>query len=215
MADLTQILQGVASGLLTGGASAGTTFLTVFKNIKGRIAELEAKVGAPDTDPKTGIFLTLDNLTRAVRNVKSEIESWRDDPPDWLVRIIQQKASRGTMSNEVWREFEERMEQRMRGFKDSLKRLEDDLDQREEKLHDEIEKSSPEFNGLFIMREEYEADSQKRAEETRKIQQNLASANSFLRGVMAALGYVDPAPPSPTPPPPRPALPPRPIPKKK
>jgi chromosome segregation ATPase len=194
MPDLQQILQGVASGLLTGGASAGTTFLTVFKNIKSRITDLEAKVGDNQTDPKTGIYYSLDTLTKNIRNLKHEIESWREDPPDWLLRIVQ-RATRPTFTNEAYREFEDRIEQRLKTFKTSLDRLEDDLDRREEKLQDEIHKSSPE-HATFIMRMEYEEDSQRRAEEMMKIKENLSSANSFLRGVMAVLGQVDPEPPT-------------------
>ena len=47
---------------------------------------------------------------------------------------------------------------------------------------------------MFISRDEYEEDSRRRAVETAKIRENLASANSFLRGVMSALGYIDPEP---------------------
>jgi hypothetical protein len=45
-----------------------------------------------------------------------------------------------------------------------------------------------------------------------QVRENLASANSFLRGVMAALGYLepDPQPPVPPKPAPRAAIPPRP-----
>lgn len=190
MADLTQILQGVASGLLTGGASAGTTFLTVFKAIKSRIADLEKKVGDPEADPKTGLFYSVDAVAKAIRNLRLDIESWRDDPPEWLIRIVQ-RANRGTMpGNEALRDLEERVDSRLRGFRESLDRLDEDLDRREEKLQDEIQKSSPEHR-IFVMRDEYEEDSRRRSDEIRKIQQNLASANSFLRGVMAALGYVD------------------------
>ena len=91
---------------------------------------------------------------------------------------------------------------RLKGFKDSLKRLEEDLERREEKLQDEIAKSSPEFR-TFVSRDEYEEDSKRRAAEIRKIQENLKSANGFLRGVMATLGYIDPAPSASDPPPPR------------
>jgi chromosome segregation ATPase len=184
--DLPTILQGVASGLLTGGASAGTTFLAVFKDIKKRIADLEKGLGDNDSEPPTGLHGTVDQLSKSLRALRNEIESWRDSPPDWLMRIAQ-RASRSSTSNEMLHEFEDRIFQR-------LKRVEEDLDRREDKLHDEIEKSSPEFKA-FVSREEYEEDSKRRALEIRKIQENLKSTNSFLRGVLAALGYIDPEPP--------------------
>jgi len=191
--DLPTILQGVASGLLTGGASAGTTFLAVFKDIKKRITDLEKGLGDNDSEPATGLYGTVDGLSKSLRALRNEIDSWRDSPPDWLVRIAQ-RANRASQSNEQLHEFEDRIFQR-------LKRVEDDLDRREERLHDEIGKSSPEFK-TFVHREEYEEDSRRRAVEIRKIHENLKSANSFLRGVMAALGYLDPEPPPSDPPPP-------------
>jgi chromosome segregation ATPase len=210
--DLPTVLQGVASGLLTGGASAGTTFLAVFKDIKRRLTDLEKRLGDIDEEPPTGLFGTVDQLTKSLRSLRNEIDSWRDSPPDWLVRIAVRATSRGSTTTEHWREFEDGINQRLNSFKQTLKRLEDDLNERERRLEEEIERqSSPSLlDSAYVLREEYEADSLRRADEMTKVRDNLRSANSFLRGMMAAMGYLDAVqqvtPPSdpPPPPPPRP-----------
>lgn len=207
--DLTSLLQSLVPGLLTGGSAAGTTFIGVFKNIRDRILKLEKALGDPDSEPPTGFYYSIDMLTKSVRSLRNEIDSWRDSPPDWLVRMVT-RAARGSMTNEHMVDFEQRFESRLNGFKSSLQRLEEDLDRRERRLEEEIGKSSPEFQGI-VMREEYDRDSVQRADELRKIRESLKATNSFLRGIMAAMGYVDPEPsatavPS-TPPPPKPPRP--------
>jgi hypothetical protein len=211
--DIITALQSLVPGVITGGSAAGTTFLGVFQAIRTRISKLEKLLGDAETEPPTGVFYTLDTLSKSVRALRNEVDSWRDAPPDWLIRIVSRTANRGSMTGEHWSEFEQRIEQRMNSFKSSLQRLEDDLDERERRLHDEIGRSSPDIPGV-IMRDEYDKDSKDRAEELRRIRESLKSANSFLRGVMAAMGYVDPetnATPMPdtpsTPPPPRPPRP--------
>lgn len=189
-ADPLSIISSIASGLLTGGASAGTTFLAVFRDIKKRITDLEKKLGDEDSEPPTGVYFTLDSLTKSVRALRNEISSWRDEPPDWLVRIVQ-RANRGSMNLEHWSEFEQRIEQRLNNLRSSLQRLEEEIDRKANRLEDEIGKSSPELSA-FVTREEYQRDSVRRADEMRKIRENLKSANSFLKGVLTALGYIDP-----------------------
>lgn len=184
MSDSWTILQTIISGALTGGASATTTFLAVFKDIKKRLTDLEAKVGT--AEPKTGLFQALEALAEQVRRLRREIDGWHDDPPDWA----RGPARRGTSINmEVVHEIEERMEQRLKSFAAAMKRLEDDLERREKRMEDGLERSTPGVR-TFISRDEYEADSKQRAIEVAKIRENLASANSFLRGVMSALGYI-------------------------
>lgn len=202
MADHASIIQSVISGVLTGGASAATTFLTVFKSIKAQLAEVEAKVGSDTKDPKTGIYYSIDVLNDSVRRLRREIDGWRDDPPDWMTRAARSRTS--SMSMEHHHELEARVEQRLRAFAQTLKRLEEDLDHREERLEEEIERSNP-GTKVFITRDEYEQDSRRRAGEIAKVRENLASANMWLRGVLSALGYIDPEPSTAKPPP---ALPP-------
>lgn len=197
MADPTSIIQSVISGVLTGGASAGTALLAVFKDIKKRLAEVEAKVGSDKADPKTGIYYSLEVLNDSVRRLRRDIDGWRDDPPDWLVRLVQSAARRSSVSMEHQHELEQRVEQRLRAFAQTLKRLEEDLDAREQRLEDAVERSNPGAR-VFVTREEYENDSLRRAAEMSKVRENLASSNVWLRGVLTALGYID-SEPTPTP----------------
>lgn len=183
MADPTNIAQGIITGVLTGGASAATTLLGVFKGLKKRISDLEEAVGSEEKDPKTGIFYTLEVMNDGLKRLRREIESWRDDPPDWLVRAAQRRSS---VSMEYQTEIEQRVEARLRAFATTLRRYED-----------EIGLGNSNRSG-FITRAEYEADSRARADEIAKIRNNVASANSLLRGVMADLGHIDEPPVKPT-----------------
>ena len=51
----------------------------------------------------------------------------------------------------------------------------------------------------YIKRAEFEAEGRKRSEELGKIREQLATVNGLLRGVMSALGYLDPPANSPKP----------------
>jgi hypothetical protein len=197
MTDHLTLIQTVISGVLTGGSAAGTTFLAVFKDIKKRLTDLETKVGNDKTEPKSGLVLAVETLTEQVRKLRREIDSWHEDAPDWVSRAVN-RGSRSSFNMETYQDFEQRVDQRLASFARTLKRLEEDLDQREKRLEDEIERSSPGVK-VFITRQEYEDDSRRRASETAKIRENLAAANSFLRGVMSALGYIDPEPQPPKP----------------
>ncbi len=194
MTDHLTLIQTVISGVLTGGSAAGTTFLAVFKDIKRRLTDLETKVGQDKTEPKTGLVAAVEALTEQVRKLRREIDGWHEDPPEWVIRVVT-RTSRSSFNMENYHEMEARVEQRLRAFAQTLKRLEEDLDERERRIEDAVERSTP-GTKVFITRDEYEEDSRRRAAETAKIRENLASANSFLRGVMSSLGYIDPPTPS-------------------
>lgn len=165
--DIGSFIQSILPGLLAGGGAAGTSFLTVFKNALKKLGDLEKKIGEEDSEPPTGIYYTLDTLKRSVRDLKNEIYSWRDDPPDWLIRIVQ-RSSRSSINGEAL--FE--LEQTISNLRTKVQRLEESLSD-------------------CVPRSEYELDSKERAAVIRRIQENLRSANSFLKGVLAALGYID------------------------
>ena len=44
----------------------------------------------------------------------------------------------------------------------------------------------------YIYRVEYEKDGRQRSEELSSIREQLATVNGLLRGIMAAMGYIDP-----------------------
>lgn len=196
MADHTAMIQSIVSGVLTGGASAATALFAFFKDIKSRLAELEAKVGSDKTDPKTGLYYTLELIQDGARRTRREIDGWRDDPPEWLTRAIQNASRRSSVTMEHQHEMEERVEQRLKAFSQQLRRFEEELHRRQEELNrreEMLERSSP-ATKTFITRDEYEEDSLRRAAEVSKIRENMAASNVWLRGVMAALGYGDDKP---------------------
>lgn len=201
MTDHLSIVQSVISGVLTGGTAAGTTFLSVFKDIKKRIGELEARVGNEKTEPKTGFYLSFELLSENVRRMRREIDGWRDDPPDWAVRV----SRRSSVTMERDAEIEQRVEQRLKAFTQTIRHMEERLEEREHEI-DNLKRTLPAKKGVavdFITREEYEEDSKRRALEMIKVRENLASANTWLRGVMTTIGAIDSEPVVPPPLPPK------------
>lgn len=190
MADVSKIIESVVGGLLTGGMSAATTFLTVFKDIKKRVTSLEERLGT--ADPKTGVYLALSFVEDGTKQLRRKVDGWEDDPPDWAKRLL--ARSRSTSSNDLSGQiaFEERVDRNMKEYRDRLKRVEDDIEAKIERIEREVEKRmSAKGTSHGVTREEYVKDSQTRAEEVIKIREQLATANGLLRGVMSALGYID------------------------
>ncbi len=205
MADTTSLIQMIVSGVVSGGAGATASVLTFFREMRGRIEKLEKALGNPGStvEPRTGIYLLLAQLVEqlkqvedAFRKFKRDVDSWEDDPPEWFTRALNRRTSAGSLNVEHLDEFEQRVEGRVKLAIDRLKRLEEAFAESQDqvsKLSDEFER---EASTKFVDIETYEQESKKRADEIRRIQENLHTANGFLRGVMAALGYLDPPPSS-------------------
>lgn len=214
MAD--NIVQTIISGLVSGGAGAATTMLAFFKEMRGRIERLEKSVGTQGSavEPRTGLYLLVAQLgdqvkivEDALKTFKREVDRWEDDPPEWLTRALNRRASATAFNTEHLEDFEQRVEQRVKLAADRVKRLEDALSHMQEQVENLPDRFSRETGDRFVDVETYEQESRKRADDIRRIQENLNTANGFLRGVMAALGYLDPPPASPPTPPTPPVLP--------
>jgi hypothetical protein len=172
MAD-APLIQNIISGLVSGGTSAATAFLAVFRDIKKRIKALEDKIGddGSDGDPKTGIFLVVERTDEIARRVKKELDQWEEDPPEWLLRLVNRATRNSSMNLESNSELEHRMDQRFRSAAANISRLEEMMK-----------------NG-YIERVEYEKDDRERSHELAALREQLAAANGLLRGAMSALGY--------------------------
>ncbi len=211
MADLWSSL---ISGALTGGAGAATTVFAFFRDARKRLDMLEKAVGTPGSavEPKTGLYALWANIAEAVkqqddsqRKLRRELEDWHDEPPDWLARALNRRAL-SSSNLEQQQEFEQRVDQRIKMATDRVRHLEEAFDALSERLNamadrivrDSSDKLLKDAEDRFVDVQSYEEEARKRTEEIRKIQENLHAANGFLRGVMAALGYLDPdsTPPS-------------------
>jgi chromosome segregation ATPase len=197
----TTLIETIVSGALTGGAGAATTLLAFFRDVRKRLETIEKVVGGPGSavEPKTGFHFvlsqvddTIKRLDEAVRKLRRDIDGWEDDPPEWAVRLVNRRATASFTSETM----QEEIAQKFRLMERRLNQLEEDLD----RLLKE--------DSNYVERSLYDLDSRKRNEELRKIQDNLNTANGFLRGVMTALGYLEGSTPPPPPNPP-PVLPPR------
>lgn len=189
MAD-PNLWQSVISGLLSGGGGAAASIVAVFRDLKNRLTAIETRLGRDGTEPgtpKTGIYLVLDHLTNSLgtlddgfRKWKREMDAWPEDPPEWLIRLVNRAAQRSSVNLEHHGELERIIEQRFRTNASNIARLEEKLDALEKAVSDCIDRA------------EYERDGRERAEELGKIREGLATANGLLRGVMSALGYLEP-----------------------
>ena len=183
MADAT-LIQTILSGVLSGGGSAVTAFAAVFRDIKKRLKALEEKVGddGADGDPKTGLYLVVERLDEIARKVKKEVDTWEEDPPEWLLRLINRAARSNSVNLEHHNELERLIDQRFRTAVQATQRVEERFDAVQQQIED------------YIGRGEYERDARQRSEELSAIREQLATANGLLRGIMTAMGYIDPSP---------------------
>lgn len=170
MSESADIVKAVVSGLATGGASAATTFLTVFRNLKSRVKDLEDQLGRA-TEPKSGVYLSLAVMEDALRRLKRELDSWEDQPPDWAKRLINRAKVNASSDLNTVVDIESRVDARLRSFQERLSSLEQDT-------------TAPNY----LTREEYLEDSKKRATELGELREMVASTNGLLKGVLVALG---------------------------
>ena len=96
------------------------------------------------------------------------------------MRLIKRTMMSSSINLDMTSELERIADQRHRTIMSNLNRLEEQIDGLRSSLQN------------HIGRGEYERDSRKRSEELSKIREQLAASNGLLRGVMTALGYVDP-----------------------
>lgn len=170
MADTTDLIKTVVSGVITGGTSAATTFLTVFRAVKKQVADLEEKVGS-STDPKTGLYLTVSTVEDNLRRLRRELTEWDDQPPDWAKRLVQRaKVSSANDLNTIV-DIESRVDARLRSFQDRLTVVE-----------------NGQKKTTAMTREEFLEDSARRAREVGEIREEIAAVNGLLKGILVALG---------------------------
>lgn len=196
MADLAKIVEtlvGALPGLAAGGASAITTLLTFARDMKKRLTDLETKLGSAE-EPKTGLFHTVWVVEESLKRLKRDVENWEDDPPEWAKRLASRNRSNSSMSLDHLVEVENRIDGKIRTFNERIKGYQDEVDNltaRLKKLEAVLEDDEKPDSGKLITRSEYERDTKSRAEELMKVRESLASATGLLRGVMAALGYLE------------------------
>jgi gas vesicle protein len=209
MGEPSELVPQIIAGILSGGAGAATSLLGVFRKTKERLKALEESVGKEEPI-KTGLFLTVQALEDTVKKMKREMESWEDDPPKWAERLLARGRAGSNHDLAAQVQFEERVDRTIRSYNERLARAENDLESRIRRIEEDVERDlASEPDGKLLTREEFLRDSRLRAEEMHKLREQLATVNGLLRGVMAALGIIDPEPGSPPPPRP-PRLPPKP-----
>ena len=181
MSDWPHLIQTLLGGVLSGGATAGTTVLTYLKDQRTRLEALEGVIGTPGSSvkPKTGIFVLFDqhdqNLTRlqeSLRKLKTEVDGWSEDPPAWVFRAVNRRS---TLPDP-----------------DDIGLKVQRLGARLEDLQDQLNKLGGQLKTLssdYVDRNTYEDDTQERATQIRRIEADLARATGFLEGVMTTLDY--------------------------
>jgi hypothetical protein len=178
MSDWTKIVESLASGLLTGGATALATVFATFRDIRNRLAILEERLGSPphNTAPATGLHHVVSTLDATVARMRREIDSWEDDPPAWLTRLVARAGRSGSVNMEIQQEYEERINSRLRSFQERIDRMDDRL--REEPR-------------AGISRAEIETEQKRILEEVAMLREAQAATNLLLRGVLSAMDIID------------------------
>ena len=184
MSDFPKIVETLATGLLSGGASVLATVLATFRDLRGRLTIAEERLGQPahNAAPATGLFHTIITLETASNKLRKEIESWEDDPPGWLTRLIARAGRSGSIGMEVQQEFEERVLSRLRSYQERMERMDD-------RYRDDTRSG--------IGRSEYDTDQKKTLEAIAELKEAQAATNGLLRGLLATIGVLDKQPPDP------------------
>lgn len=189
MADLTKVIESIAAALLTGGASTLATMFATFRDVRKRLADLDARVNTLSTvvgtqgnlmSESTGIFECLCTLHTQIERLRKEIASWEDNPPTWAVKLVQRAERTSMISAEGQQDFEDRLTGRIRAFQDRLDRIEDNY-----------KYAHGQYDEKFVDVFNYEEDSKARAKELTQLRETIASMNGLLRGIMAAMNIVD------------------------
>lgn len=211
MSEPSELVPQIIAGLLSGGAGAATSLLGVFRKTKQRLKEIEEALGQEEP-VKTGLFLTVSAIDDTLKKLKREVESWEDDPPKWAERLLSRAVRNSSTDLASHVQFEERIERSLRSYNERLSRFEDDISQKLRRIEEDMASlGDGPVGGPHLTREEYLRDSRGRAEEMVKLREQLATINGLLRGVMSALGIIDPEERADSDPrPPRPKIPTRP-----
>jgi hypothetical protein len=181
MIDPQTLIETIVSGILSGGGSAVTAFVAVFRDIKKRLKTLEDSVGndGSDSKPKTGLYDIVDRLNDNTHKLKKEIEAWQEDAPEWLIRQINRASRSSSLNLEGHAELERIMDQRFRSAAMNLQRVEERLDA--------LQKSSN-----YVTQLDYARDNLKFVRDVATVKEQLATVNGLLRGIMVNMGYLDP-----------------------
>ena len=188
MAD-NSLIESVLSGVLTGGATAGTAVLGFFRDQKRRVKDLEARLSTLDAkigsqDEKKGVVFALFVLQEAVekiqeglekvelsaRKTRGELEDWNEHPPEWAMSLRRRGAS---INLEHQEDFERGVNNRLR-----------DLDMALQEFDTNNTKVTRKIVGL---EEGLRASDEARARELAVLREQLASINGLLRGLQAMI----------------------------
>jgi hypothetical protein len=169
---------------------AVASLLGGFRSLRLKVTALEDAVGRVEP-AKSGIFLSVFVLEDVLKKLRREIDSWEDQPPRWAERLF--SRARGGSSNDLTAQlqFEERINVTLRSYNDRFTRFQEDM----EASINRWEQNCPADD--LLTKDEYLKDSRVRAEEMIRIREQIATANGLLKGVMSAVGLLDPDRPKP------------------
>jgi hypothetical protein len=171
------LVEKVVTAVLTGGGTAASTILVFFRDVRKRIDELEKKVGS--TENRTGIaykvYLLEEEAVVGVKKLRSEIESWTQHPPDWLINFGRRRSNApGSLDEFV------AMEDRIRQMDRRIRELEETFPHLEERVR------------RCISEEDFAVADRQRAAEISVVRTTLAEVRGLLQGLQSVLGFPRP-----------------------
>jgi tetrahydromethanopterin S-methyltransferase subunit G len=158
--SLNGLLESIISAIISGGGTALSTMLAIFRDMKKRVEELDKKIGSVDS--KSGLTFSIHLLEESIKQVKDSIENSNE-----------RKSKTGLESY-----LNDQSIQKIPSFDPRLREVEERLDIVENKFK------------RFVTEEDFELSDQKRAEEIMTIKTTLAEVRGLLRGLQSALGLI-------------------------
>ncbi len=169
MSDTADLVKNIVTGLLAGGASAGTAFFATQGNLKKRLDAVEAQIGSVDENDrgkKTGLYLSVANLEELVRRLRKDFDEFEESPPNWVTRLMTRSRTVSGLNLEM----AEALEDKIRALTDRVRRIEEGRDSH------------------YVSRPEYETDDRERAKEVAKLREEMTATNGMIRGMIAMMG---------------------------
>lgn len=175
MAFPDSLIENILTAVISGGGTAASAIIAFFRDIKGRLNKVEEKIGS--LEAKSGIVYAVYQAELGVNALRTEITSWPNHPPEWLVVLVQRLARRSQSFNDPI-EYSEFDQQATRKLERRLSQLEETMEALEKKL------------SKCVSEEDFEDADHARADDISTIRTTIAEVNGLLKGLQSALGLL-------------------------
>lgn len=164
MAFPEHLVENIVTAMISGGGTAVSAILALFKDAKRRLDEVEKKVGSIEN--KTGLAWNVHQLEINFGSV----QSWSNHPPEWLISLITRIARRSPSFTDS-SEYAEFDQLNLRKVERRIAELEERVDKLDRKL------------SQCVSSDDFDKADRERAEEVAAVRTMIAETNGLLRGI--------------------------------